>query len=166
MRKKSNKWRAFISCYWMASPTPWMWVWVNSGSWWWTGRPGVLRFMGSQRVGHDWATELNWMSTLESDFNFQNIPPGYPFIVISTVDILAEDTDVPPLDYCCVFWVCRESAKLLPATVPFSLADLLSGMLFLCSLSLYSGFSLKVTSSGNETWCNHYGEQDGDAFKN
>ena len=38
------------------------WVWVNSGSWWWTGRPGVLRFMGSQRVGHDWATELNWKS--------------------------------------------------------------------------------------------------------
>ena len=35
-------------------------VWVNSGSWWWTGRPGVLQFMASQRVGHDWATELNW----------------------------------------------------------------------------------------------------------
>ena len=45
---------------WMASPTRWTWVWVNSGSWWWTGRPGVLRFMGSQRVGHDWAIELNW----------------------------------------------------------------------------------------------------------
>ena len=45
---------------WMASRTRWMWVWVNSGSWWWTGRPGVLRFMGSQRVGHDWATERNW----------------------------------------------------------------------------------------------------------
>ena len=45
---------------WMASQTWWTWVWVNSGSWWWTGRPGVLRFMGSQRVGHDWATELNW----------------------------------------------------------------------------------------------------------
>ena len=45
---------------WMASPTRWMWVWVNSGSWWWTGRPGVLQFMGSQRVGHDWTTELNW----------------------------------------------------------------------------------------------------------
>ena len=45
---------------WMASRTRWTWVWVNSGSWWWTGRPGVLRFMGSQRVGHDWATELNW----------------------------------------------------------------------------------------------------------
>ena len=44
----------------MASPTRWTWVWVNSGSWWWTGRPGVLQFMESQRVGHDWATELNW----------------------------------------------------------------------------------------------------------
>ena len=44
---------------WMASPTRWTWVWVNSGSWWWTGRPGVLQFMGLQRVGHDWATELN-----------------------------------------------------------------------------------------------------------
>ena len=45
---------------WMASLIRWTWVWVNSGSWWWTGRPGVLRIMGSQRVGHDWATELNW----------------------------------------------------------------------------------------------------------
>ena len=45
---------------WMASPTRWTCVWVNSGSWWRTGRPGVLPFMGSQRVRHDWATELNW----------------------------------------------------------------------------------------------------------
>ena len=45
---------------WMASLTPWTWVWVNSGSWWWTGRPGVLRFMGLQRVGHDWVTDLIW----------------------------------------------------------------------------------------------------------
>ena len=45
---------------WMASLTQWTWVCVNSGSWYWTGRPGVLQFMGSQRVGHDWATELNW----------------------------------------------------------------------------------------------------------
>ena len=44
---------------WMASLTRWTWVWVSSGSWWWTGRPGVLWFMGSQRVGHDWVTELN-----------------------------------------------------------------------------------------------------------
>ena len=45
---------------WMASLTRWSWVWVNSGNWWWTGRPGVLRFMGSQSIGQDWATELNW----------------------------------------------------------------------------------------------------------
>ena len=45
---------------WMASPTQWICVWVDSGNWWWTGRPGVLWFMGSQRVRHDWATELNW----------------------------------------------------------------------------------------------------------
>ena len=44
---------------WMASLTRWTWVWVNSESWWCTGRPGVLRFMGLQRVGQDWATELN-----------------------------------------------------------------------------------------------------------
>ena len=43
---------------WMASPTRWTWVWVGSGSWWWTGKPGVLQSVGSQRVGHDWATEL------------------------------------------------------------------------------------------------------------
>ena len=43
---------------WMASPTQWTWVSVNSGSWWWTGRPGVLQSMGSQRVGHDWVAEL------------------------------------------------------------------------------------------------------------
>ena len=49
---------------WMASPTQWMWVWVNSGSWW-TGRPGELRFMGSQRVRHDWAIELNWTDAME-----------------------------------------------------------------------------------------------------
>ena len=44
---------------WMALLTCWMRVWVNSGSWWWTGKPGVLQFMGSQGVRHDWATELN-----------------------------------------------------------------------------------------------------------
>ena len=53
------------------SLTRWTWIWVNSGSWWWTGRPGVLRFMGSQRVRHDWATELNWteLSTTEGYLN-------------------------------------------------------------------------------------------------
>ena len=47
----------------MVSPTQWTWVWASSGSWWWTGKPGVLQPMGSQRVGHDWVTELNWTSS-------------------------------------------------------------------------------------------------------
>ena len=46
---------------WMASLTRWTWVWVDSGSWWWTGRPGVLWFMGSPRVRHNWVTEWNWI---------------------------------------------------------------------------------------------------------
>ena len=48
---------------WMASLTQWTWVWVSSGSWWWTGKPSVPQSMGLQRVGHDWATELNWCLT-------------------------------------------------------------------------------------------------------
>ena len=56
---------------WMASLTRWTWVWVNSGSWWWIGRPGVLQFMGSQRVGHDGVTEMNWiLSDIEHLFVF------------------------------------------------------------------------------------------------
>ena len=54
---------------WMASLTRWTWVWGNSGSWWWTGRPGVLRFMRSQRVRHDWATDLYWKHFY---FSFKN----------------------------------------------------------------------------------------------
>ena len=48
---------------WMASLIQWTWVWVNSGSWWWTGRPGMLQSTGSPRVRHDWETELNWIVT-------------------------------------------------------------------------------------------------------
>ena len=48
---------------WMAAPTWWTWVWVSSKSWWWIGKPGVLQSMGSQRAGHEWATELNWIFT-------------------------------------------------------------------------------------------------------
>ena len=62
---------------WMASLTRWTWVWVDSGSWWWTRRPGVLRFMGSQRVGHNWATELSWTQpesfSKEWNTNFMNM---------------------------------------------------------------------------------------------
>ena len=55
---------------WMASPTRWTWVWVNSGSWWWTGKPGVLQSIGSQRVRQDWAAELNWCN--------KKLPASFP----------------------------------------------------------------------------------------
>ena len=62
---------------WMVSTTQWTWVWVNSGSWSWTGRPGVLQSMGSQRVRHDWVTELNGCTPNSSYLCYrwlQNIP--------------------------------------------------------------------------------------------
>ena len=51
---------------WMASPTQWTWVWASSRSWWRAGNPGMLQSMGSQRVGHSWATELNWTAFLNN----------------------------------------------------------------------------------------------------
>ena len=70
----ANKWEDYCNYFWdlnpcgwdrgwdgwMALPTRWTWVWASFGSWWWTGKPGMLQSMGSKRVGHDWATELNW----------------------------------------------------------------------------------------------------------
>ena len=67
---------------WMASLTWGMWIWVSSGSWWWTGKPGMLQSIGSQRVGHDWATEPNWTET--------------PFIVIKCW----------PYSLCCTIYPC------------------------------------------------------------
>ena len=61
---------------WMASLTRWTWVWENSGSWWWTGRPGMLQFMGLQRVRHDWATELNWTELIAPNNHFMLINSG------------------------------------------------------------------------------------------
>ena len=65
---------------WMTSLTRWTWVWVSSRSWWWTGKPGVLQSMGSQRVTYDWVTELNWTEAVNTPF--------LPFL---------------PFDYVCVF---------------------------------------------------------------
>ena len=69
---------------WMTSQTQWAWVWVNSGSWWWTGRPGMVQFMGSQRVRHNWATKLNWTdSWLTMLWQFQvNSEGTQPYIYI------------------------------------------------------------------------------------
>ena len=74
---------------WMASLTRWTWVWVNSGSWWWTERPGVLQFMGSQRVGCDWATELNWTDRYWSNYRsiLLNLTHNSSLIIIFYYDI-------------------------------------------------------------------------------
>ena len=53
---------------WMASLIQWTWAWVSSRSWWWTRKPGVLQSMGSQRVRHDWATELNWKYSVQENY--------------------------------------------------------------------------------------------------
>ena len=58
---------------WMASLTRWTWVWVGSRSWWWTGKPGMLQSMGSQRVRHNWATELNWRRSQRK--GWKDMPP-------------------------------------------------------------------------------------------
>ena len=66
-----------------ASQTQWTWSWVDSGSWWWTGRPGVLRFMGSQGVGYKWETELNWKSArdlLQKEWDFEYEDHWFCFI--------------------------------------------------------------------------------------
>ena len=57
----------------MASPTQWTWVWASSESWWWTGKPGALHSMGSQRVGHDWVTELNWLKESSQPRNWTRV---------------------------------------------------------------------------------------------
>ena len=59
---------------WMASLTRWTWVWASSGSWWWTGKPGVLQSMGSQRIRHTWASEMNWTELNYGLINQMNGP--------------------------------------------------------------------------------------------
>ena len=66
---------------WMASPTQWTWVWVNSRSWWWAGRSGVLWFMGSQRVRRDWLTELNWTNL----YSALSQRPCFPWVWVEGV---------------------------------------------------------------------------------
>ena len=76
------------------------WVCVNSGRWWWTGRPGVLRLMGSQRVGHDWATELNWLL----------LPP---------LPSLDQKCQLPPVIgcFCLVFGIWLGCCRMFPELV-------------------------------------------------
>ena len=69
---------------WMASSTQWTWVWVNSRSWWQTGRPGMWQSVGSQRVRHDWETELNWTEHCEQASSWNTLHPPWCFKSSST----------------------------------------------------------------------------------
>ena len=81
---------------WMSSLTQWTWVWVNSRSWWWTGRLGVLQFMGLQRVGHDWVTELNWTDwRLMLERSLMSPPPGKKASTQSRECLWRQDKGLP-----------------------------------------------------------------------
>ena len=84
--------------------TSWTWVWVNSGSWWWTGRPGVLQSVGSQRVRHDWATELNWTESpnnhLHLDLDLiRNVKrdPSQPMVILLWSPLFSSPTVSVPM---------------------------------------------------------------------
>ena len=90
---------------WMVSLTQCTWVWVDSERWWWTGRPGVLQFMESQRVGHDWATELIWTcvvcslsKTVLAFALLHFVPQG------QTCLLLCASFDLLFLHYCPLWW--------------------------------------------------------------
>ena len=86
---------------WMASPTQWTWVWASSGSWWWTGKPGVLQSMGSQRVRHDWVTELKWTEDLQNKL-FRSDEGGH---ICFSIDLTGKaiQSFILKHDVCCKF---------------------------------------------------------------
>ena len=97
---------------WMASLTQWTWVWVNSRSWWWTGRPGMLRFRGSQRVGHDWAEPTECSSVLNDRLPLSPACPGSPSTCFPLHFPLEQSWNFPVLTLllpgstfgCCFVW--------------------------------------------------------------
>ena len=102
---------------WMASPTRWTWVCVNSGSWWWTGRPGVLQFMGSQRVGHDWAAELNWnlvyQTTVTVPLYFEVIDPLMALFHFRKIVLHVFGVNHPTNYYICMSRDCPNAGILI-----------------------------------------------------
>ena len=91
---------------WMASLTQWTWVWIDSGSWWWTGRPGMLQFMGSERVRHNWTIELNW--TLLYCWDWQVVSHQFQVVPECPTPLLGRDLSLR-LKSCSYFspdWRC------------------------------------------------------------
>ena len=130
----------------MASPTVWTRVWVSSGSWWWTGKPGVLWFMGLQRVGHDWATELNWTKSFVVFFFF-----FWPFYSLWDVSSLTRPGIEPLLPEMEVWspnhWMAREvpPRNYFVCSLPGS-NSLIMIVLLDCSNSILSSGSISNSS--------------------
>ena len=108
---------------WMASLTWWTWVWASSGSWWWTGEPGMLQFMGSQKVIHDWATELNWYGFF-SGLSSIRVASVYPY---GNTTLFWLRQLCRKLSAKCVFQCCSSFSRLfwlsVPLAVPYELKD-------------------------------------------
>ena len=104
---------------WMASLTRWTWVWVNSGSWWLSGRPGERWFMGSQRVGHDWATDLIWSDLMLFTSIKKNLPSlssGPPQLFQSlpcppTIPPNHQPQQNPWIPLICTYYICYSRKK-------------------------------------------------------
>ena len=113
----------------MAPPIHWTWIWVNSGSCWWTGRPGVLQSIGLQRVKHDWATELNWTiachAPVSMEFSRQEYWSGLHFPLQGLFPTQGSNAAL----LCLLHWQ-TDSLPLAPPGKP--------GLLHSCNLGLYT----------------------------
>ena len=99
----------------MASLTQWTWVWASFGGWWWTGKPGVLQSMGSQRVRHNWATELKPVKlNLFSPVNL----PYVNLLIKPAKEPGREEGKFPLLPHLKLFWLAFFKAILRTMTIP------------------------------------------------
>ena len=109
---------------WMASPTQWTWVRASSGSWWWTGKPGILQSMGSQEVGHDWATDLNW-TDVNRTYPYPVLPAQYSPKFPSPPALLSQQLRQHPRSQSCASsLVCTPKSMLLFHSVLLTLSFL------------------------------------------
>ena len=108
---------------WMASPTWWTWVWASSGSWWWTGKPSVPKSVGSQRVGYDRATELNW--TLQN-LSFALHGRCKLFKSIMNLNILLHVLKL----FLCFLWLLSPTIHIFCETMIEHLTEMLNACIF------------------------------------
>ena len=128
---------------WMASLTQWTWVWVNPRSWWWTGKPGMLQSMGSQRVRHDWATELKWMK----NFAFYRKVWSIIFLCIPP-RLFLSSIILPQVFTKYILWTQIKSTRTDLCLYQFSSVQLLSHVwLFSISWTAVCQASLFITNS-------------------